>query len=299
MRVLAGLIAANRASACAAVSLFAIGAWYFSPLSLLSSAAVGLITLRSGAKTGLWIMVWALLLTSAGGWLIAEIPWAGAQFLAVQWLPIWLTGLVLRAWSRLAWALLTLVGMAWLVVIGFYLLLGDPEQAWLDQLHKLSLPPLAADVPRELILRQVARYFSGLMAAAFVVTQSISLLIARWWQAVLWNPGGFRAEFTQLRLPPRLGFAGLGLLLLAIITDSAAMGGLFLNLFLPLWIPYWFVGFAVIHAIAGRQRNGHLWLPGIYVALVLFWPILILISLIGFSDPWADWRSRVGRIESS
>ena len=43
---------------------------------------------------------------------------------------------------------------------------------------------------------------TGVMASSLQVTCLLCLMLARYWQASLYNPGGFGREFRSLRLAP-------------------------------------------------------------------------------------------------
>jgi len=113
----------------------------------------------------------------------------------------------------------------------------------------------------------------------------LCLLLGRWWQAVLYNPGGFREEFHSLRLTR--WFAGLVLALVVgsmvtppgIVSDLASvMGAVFLLQTL-----------AVMHAIAA-MRGWHVgWLIGAYLILPL---MLRPAALLGLADSFVDFRAR-------
>src|SRR5690606_29681664 len=59
--------------------------------------------------------------------------------------------------------------------------------------------------------------WTSLYGTVYLWILTAALVIGRYWQALLYNPGGFREEFHQLRLDPRMmlllmGLFGLGLL---------------------------------------------------------------------------------------
>src|SRR5690606_28182405 len=75
-----------------------------------------------------------------------------------------------------------------------------------EQVKQASTESLLAKAdPRQLLIEGM-----GLMTG---VAATAALLLARWLQARLYNPGGFRTEFHQLRLGPGItGALALGML---------------------------------------------------------------------------------------
>src|SRR5690606_39352678 len=59
----------------------------------------------------------------------------------------------------------------------------------------------------------------GVLGATHMLMALISLMIGRYWQGGLYNPGGFRQEFHQLRLPV---MSSIGLLVLVVLAPQWA-----------------------------------------------------------------------------
>jgi hypothetical protein len=71
-----------------------------------------------------------------------------------------------------------------------------------------------------MLARPNATQVAGMMGAGSAMTAVMCLLLARYWQAALYNPGGFGSEFRALYYPPAvavvlallaIGLASLGL----------------------------------------------------------------------------------------
>jgi hypothetical protein len=290
----------GRAQAVLAISLLTILSWVFSLIGLLSSASVALPVLRKGPSEGLVIATISLLPVVVAGWMIWGTPLPAAAYVLALWAPIWLIALLLRESGRLALALAGISGLGMLMVVALYASLGDPAAVWLKQLQRFLEPLLkqqASAADAELLWRNFADfapYFTGVIAAGLVLALSLSLLIARGWQALLFNPGGFRAEFVKLRAPPAAAY-----LVLALLASAWAIGGKWMemaaNLVLPLAMLFLLAGFAVLHALLSDSGSGKFWLVGIYMALLFVSPLVMAIMLVGFSDIWIDWRQRLSR----
>jgi hypothetical protein len=134
---------------------------------------------------------------------------------------------------------------------------------------------------------------TGAFAASLYVQFLLGLLLGRWWQAVLYNPGGFGAEFRGLRLSPVLGYAALGMVGLRLWQPEAIWGFELLVLILPLLL---LQGLAVVHGIRHSLGAGLGWLVALYVLLVVAMPYAeVLVSGLGLADLWLDVRGRVAQ----
>ncbi|MDZ7782960.1 MAG: hypothetical protein U5K56_08535 [Halioglobus sp.] len=165
----------------------------------ISAAAVALVTLRRGAGEGAWLLLWALLPAVVVAWQFGDssyiVLFAGTLALA----------LVLRASVSLP---LTLLGsvpvglVAGLVVLAF----GD---AYLEQVRSSVIEPYMTYLEQQLsrggepvtLPRPAASAIAGMIGVGSAVMAVLCLLLARYWQAALYNPGGFGEEFRSLRFP--------------------------------------------------------------------------------------------------
>lgn len=287
----------GRSQAILSVSLLTVLSWLFSLASLLAAASVALPTLRRGGKEGALVVLGSLPVVALAGQLaLGNALQAGGYSLAL-WLPVMATAIVLRETANLSVAVLFALGLALILVIGFYALVDDPAAFWGDALQKVIQPVIerqGGEVDAELMnqtMQIFSTYATGAVAAGSLMTVLISLLIARWWQANLYNPGGFRAEFTPLSLPMFISLAFLSLALVAGIVGGG-MAVFSANLLMPVFMAFVLVGFAVLHALCSVLPSGKFWLAGIYVGLIFVAPMVLLIAVIGLTDSWLHWRSR-------
>jgi len=294
MRFLASLIMQGRmqAIACAATSLLL--SLLFPPFSLLAAAVIALVTLRLGWREGLNTLLAAALASGLLGAIVLGNFWFPAGYGLLLWLPIWAVALLLRLSRDLG---LTLEVTAWVGVMGVvlvYLIVPDPAGFW-QQRIQAGFSALWSQTGADPALWQaqlsmISRYMTGIMAAGMVSSVALSLLWGRWWQALLFNPGGFRREFLHLRPRRTTAWLTLGLLSLTLVTDGSWRAA-FANMLLVLFVLYVTVGVAVLHAVfAAHGRKA--WLYVLY-GLMLFIPhVFAPIALVGLSDAWFDWRGR-------
>ena len=297
MSALAQFIMRGRSQAILVVSAFTVLSWLLSVASLLAAAALALPTLRLGIKEGLFIGACSLPIVALAGYGVMGGAVEAVGFALVIWAPTVLVAQVLRDSGRLSVALMSTVGIGMTVVTGFYLMMEDPAAFWRNQFGVILQPMLEAQMSASgegavgLTLDLFARYATGAVSAGSTLSVLASLLIARWWQAGLYNPGGFRKEFLALRLSKLVSSAFL--ILVALTAVLAGEAGIFLaNFELPALMGFMLAGFAVLHSICGVYPSGRFWLMGIYLALMFMTPLILVIALLGVSDAWLDWRKR-------
>lgn len=297
MQFLAAYIMRGRLQAMTVAAALALLSLAFPPASIVSSASVALVTLRRGAKEGLYVLLFSCLAAA----ILSILLHIGYQFALlyglVLWVPVWLISVVLREGRHLGVALEIAVLLGVLAVLGFYLYQGQPAQLWEGVLAAMMQPMLEArpEVPVEQ-LRQSAVVFShfmtGAVAAGSVYGLLFGLFLARWWQAALYNPGGFRSEFLSLRGHPQLAMASLGLIAVAALT-SGMWAEVSWNLLLVLLVLYTFIGTAALHACFAVMKGSRLMVPFLYLTLVIIPHVMVIIALCGLLDPWLDLRKKI------
>ncbi len=295
MKSLASLVMRGRMPATAVATVLAALSLLILPLGLLSAAVVTLVALRQGLRESVLVLIGGTLALGALGGLIFGKPLALALVGLVMWLPAWGLGLLLRSSRSLA---LTLEIGLWLaagLVFGQYLL-GDPAAYWAKLLGEFLArsvdSQVMADVDRQQLVAAMAPWMVGGVAAAWFLQQALVLFVARYWQAALYNPGGFRAEFHALRLRRWVLLALPLLLLAALAADRQA--GLPAQLVLVLEAGLLVQGVALVHGLVGRLQASLGWLIGFYSLLVVAFPHSVtLVTIAGYTDGWLDFRTKV------
>ena len=298
MKSLANFIIRGRSSAVLVAATTAVLFWLFPPFLIVSGAAVALVTLRRGPAEGALLVALAGLGAIVLTTLVVGAPWPMVQILAACWLPLWLLALVLRATVSLARTLQVAAVLGLAGVLGFYGVLGDPAAwwegvlgGWERELAALAAPGPAADrstLDQILdLLKGWAPFMPGQMVSAALLFVLLSLFLGRWWQALLFNPGGFRPEFHELRLGRPLAMFMLVLFGVALVTGWMPLT----NGVLVLGTLYTVQGIALVHALIFKLQLSSAWLLLFYLLLV---PLLSqLVMALGIADAWADFRNRV------
>jgi len=297
VQFLAAYIMKGRMQAILVASTLALLSLPFPPVSIVSSATVALVTLRRGGREGLYILVCACL--AAG--LLSALLQIGYQFALlyglVLWAPVWVVSIILREGRQLAIAIEIAVVLGMVGVIGFYLYQPQPVQFWREVLAVMIQPMLQAnpDAPVEMVKQSAetfAHFMTGAIAAGTVYGMLFGLFLARWWQAALFNPGGFREEYLGLRGHKALA---IGTVLIAAVAGLAGgtLAELCWNLLVLLFVLYTFVGAAVLHATFAVMKGSRFMVPFLYVTLLIIPHIMALIAIIGLCDSWLDLRNKI------
>lgn len=254
----------------------------------ISAAAIALVTLRRGTAAGGWLVLWALLpaviITAMTGDTGSVMLLAGAFGLAV----------ILRETVNLSLAVMASVPLA--VLSGLALIvLNGPFLEELITTFNQALAQLEQDLQQEgseqlafnaLSVSQVA----ALLASGNAVIAVLSLMLGRYWQALLYNPGGFGSEFRALKVPQGA----------VLVMASAALVLWWLGPEWRVWsaiavLPLTVAGFALVHAYAVRTDKGLGWLTLMYVLWIVLDPVKWLWVACVVIDAFADFRARWSR----
>jgi hypothetical protein len=295
MQGLATFIMRGRSQAALVASATAVLSLMVPMVGLLSSATVALVTMRQGPAEGLVVGLFAGLASGLLAFAALGSPLPAIGFALALWMPVWVLGLVLRNTRSLTMTiqLASLIGLV--IVLGIRLGSGDPTAHWSEILEPIRENLVQGEIlneesSRELV-SQVARWMTGAFAATFYLQALLALFLGRWWQSLLYNPGGFGVEFRELRLSRGIGVLSAALLLLLMIQGEAQWAADLLLLVTPL---LFLQGLAVIHGLVNLLNAGRAWLFGLYAALVLIMPHAeILVAGLGLADIWMDVRAKV------
>ena len=250
------------------------------------AVVLALVLLRRGWSEGMSVVVWGAL--PALAWALIGDPTPLLVLLGSAAL-----ALLLR--QRSEWSLVTMAGAPLGLVFALVLMatLQAPLQQLAEQIQA-ALPQMLSElgeVDEAALARlqtMLVPLLAGLMGATHAAMTLVSLMLARAWQARLYNPGGFREEFHRLRLAP-----WMGLVLLLAVFGAPQVDGLVL-LAPVATVPLLFAGLALVHGVVGIKRLGIGPLVVLYVALLFVWQVLYpLIMILAFIDSLFDFRSRL------
>ncbi len=230
------------------------------PLVVISSALVALTWLRQGPKSGLIAVGLALAVSTVIAMVSGLQPLAPVAVMLSSWLPVIVMAFVLRSTIRLelaiaAGAVLVLIG-----VLVVYLVIDDPAAGWREiiaiiaesaELRPRNLKDAEPEQIKQLLDR-TSTLMTGFYASTLFIIATLSLLLARSWQAKLFNPGGMKREFHELRFGKVVSAGGLLCLLAAQVTGFEVMNSVAMVLATLFTIQ----GMAVVHSAVDRLRGG-------------------------------------------
>lgn len=271
MRGLAEFVMKGRKQATIAVLLLGlIPLVYF-----LSPVVVGLVILRKGMKEAAQVLVWAIL--PIGGWAVAGDPVPLIMLLGV-------TGLAGLLRASESWEFTLLAAIAVGVCVEIYLRM---QPALLDMIFIQMQPYFDANGIQGEQVASLRDLMTSFMGAVYMFLAIVLLMLSRWMQATLYNPGGFQKEFHALRVEQKVALILVGLMLLANFNVLIPQSWM-----LYLVLPLIFSGLALIHAVVAAKKLSSLWLAVLYALIVL--PLIAnLVVLLALLDSWYDFRKRL------
>ncbi|HTR01181.1 MAG TPA: hypothetical protein VMH83_14370 [Candidatus Acidoferrum sp.] len=272
----------GRMQAAVMAILFGLIPGFFLGLSVVSGAVVALVTLRRGWQDGLPMLLWALL--------PAGLQWKlGDPSQAFVLVGVVIAALSLRRWQ--SWQVVILLMLA----VGIGLQWSLPWQTSylakvkeaVEQLQRNGVQVQVLDNGKvvnatpEQVIEALLRYYG----ASQMLMMFGCMVLSRYWQALLYNPGGFRQEFHQLRLDWRLMVLMAALIAAGIYGISPLADWVFMLFMVPV-----VQGMAVVHYVVAHRNMGKAWLVLAYLLLLIAAPAFALLGLI---DALANIRKRL------
>lgn len=259
-------------------------------LSWFGGGVVALVALRRGWFDGLTVVGGATAVLAAVYGLQLGAPQLALWVLLELWLPVLLLGLWLRFTISLASTLRFAAVLAGLLVLGLHIAYPDQVAHWRPVLERVAevLADGSADARQGLreMQERVLPYLTGLWVMSLLAGAVVSLLVGRWLQAMLYNPGGFRREFHGLDLGRTAALIGAALLLWATLQGA----GLGYDLALGAGAIFALQALSLGHAAVEMKGLNRGWLVGLYVLLPLAFGLYVV---IGIADAAFGWRRRL------
>jgi len=292
VKFLATYILRGQKEAVFVTAITALLSLIFFPLSYISAATVGLVTLHVGAKQGLAIAAISAAVMAVLGYFLVGSYLPAMAYLLLLWLPLWWIASRLRRDRNLSLSLLLSAAFGVLMIAGFYLVLDDPTAWWrgvLDESFRIIFQDVKEINTAELnqMVEQIANLMTGMMAVAFLIHLLGSLFLARWWQAALHNPGGFGREFREVRLGRVVAGITAGLLIASFLMGGAVLT----DLLLMIGLLFMLQGIALVHGLVYNLKAHQGWLIGQYILLTVAMPQTVMtLALAGLVDNWFNFR---------
>ena len=293
--------------------LHAMGAAFALSLVPLFGASIGIliaafVTLRKGAYEGTLVLCATIVPYLLSYMLSSESTQPQVMLIATVTIIAlniltWLLALVLRRYGN--WNLVIevsmLTGIALICVI--YLFFPEIQSWWIKQLMAYftktasileQLGPEGAASQEEIqtnIIASVQHYITGFVIASIIFNALLQLIIARWWQAIIFNPGGLRKELYQIRLSYISASVFIAVLGLAYIGNAFS-----LDMMLVMITAFCAAGLSLIHCKLASNNAGWFWLMLVYLGMIFIFPMgIVLVAIVGLLDSFFDIRRRLKR----
>ncbi len=283
MRGLASFIMRSRARALI-IAVPSTGTAFF---FWVGAAAIALVTLRKGIYEGGLVCLWSLLPAALLAWLMNPLPLmivlcTFAMAVLLRSLSSWPSALLCASVVSALFAALLLFGLTdymqeFLHYFTQFFAQLEKELAKQNPAQASLLPPLGLP------------FMAGMFGQVVALFSVFSLIIARYWQSLLYNPNGFRQEFHALRLPVQLA---IPLIILAALCLLNAQYQIWAGIFL---VPLMIAGIALVHGLSARKNVSSIVMAVFYVALILINPVILLLCVAAVFDSFMNFRARFAK----
>jgi hypothetical protein len=294
---LARFILKGHSQAALVAAVMAILGLLLPPFVWLSASTVALITLVGGYRQGTLVTVIAAIGLGLLAFLIQPVPefavYLVVFFILLLWLPMVMIAAVLRQTVSIVFSLQLIAAVCLAGIVIQYQFFPEFSENWYTLLNNMA-DDFVAQSNGQLDRAQLQDYVDrisepGSIAANYMISILLSLYIARWWQAVIYNPGGFGKEFRTIQLGKTTALITLALVAAAILAES----DMFKAMLLVLLALYLQQGLAIMHAVfSGKQLNA-VWLFPAYLVIIFVPYVMGLLVLAGLADTWIDFRRRL------
>ncbi|VUD40596.1 hypothetical protein TDB9533_00304 [Thalassocella blandensis] len=248
---------------------------------MFGQGAIGLVSLRRGWQEGIFVVLWACLPVLIQFWLnqIGELVTYTTMSIMVV---TFLSSLTLRLTMNWPYTLVSLLVFA---VLGSLLIYGSIDGLVGTLQESIDNAFQNTELAGQPVEQLTGAKLTGMLAFAVSFVSLMGLLLARWLQAILYNPGGFRTEFHTLRLsPPVTAICAIGLAVSYYVGIDYAYWGLLFSL--PLFI----AGLGVIHNLVDQYKLGYTPLVVMYISFIIIAITVVLVVIIGLTDSWMNYR---------
>jgi len=262
-------------------------------LPLVSPATIGLVSLRKDSTEGLIVTLWAIL-----PWL--ALYYAGDVSPLIILLPLAVLVViaavanVLRSTASWQWTLVIAGIVSALAAIATGFIASADVDLLVDEIAKFFAEIGAQEaVSDDFDFAPDRTFVLGLFAWLIGFTAVCGLFVSRWWQSLLFNPGGFQKEFHEFRLDQSV----------ALILIAFVIAGVSLPLAYRPWVelvslPLLIAGMALVHSSVKMMSMGVHWLGLMYFGLLFIGPTGTVLIGLGLVDSILNLRSRLAAFKN-
>ena len=261
---------------------------------LISSAAIALVSICKGAKEGTLLFLWvslALVLIQQAG---SENPLLTAVSIASLGIIV-IAATVHKVLASWQWTLLAIVAVAVAISQALGIFMESSVTNLVATAQEMLSNVKSQEQDAQMSIGLTDSILLGLVATILAVGSMMSLMLARWWQAGIYNPGGFQKEFHSYTIDAKI----------AVLLVVILIVGQFLPQSSKLWaelavLPLLVAGIALVHFIVKLFGQGKQWLAFVYVGMIMVGkPVTLILVLLGLTDSLIDLRSRLEGYKNS
>lgn len=252
---------------------------------MLSAAVLAFVMLRHQERAAVSAMLIAAVFVFAASLMLQNNIPPVLIFVALCWIATLIVASVLRNLVSLKMAVLAVVPVTVLIgllasvfkaeLVHFWQVLVAEALAVLSAAELENLGDKNLVVIRDVMPVMLAE--SAISWALFIVTCGV--FIARYWQAQLFNAGGFQKEFHSLQL----GREAVIVFVVAFGLAQVVSWSLFTLITSAMMFVFFIQGLSVLHCLTRQRGLSKSWLTGMYAILWLP-PTMFVLSVLGIAD---------------
>lgn len=212
----------------------------------------------------------------------------------------WAFAVLLRIYS--SWSLVLQVAALGciLVVCAVHFMYPDVQNWWQTQLTDYFVNTMQAmgqaktddaHLEKMAIINMasaVKPYATGLVVGILTFNALLQLLLARWWQAAIFNPGGLRKELYAIRMGHLFGVLFVIGLLASYWGNEVVVDAMPI-----LYLTFGLTGFSLLHSLVYSVKSGWFWLALVYLAIAIYPVCVVFVAFVALLDTWLDFRKRL------
>lgn len=256
------------------------------PFSIISSAIVSLYILRKGEQSGFWVLLVTAVIIYVLSFFIQGRPGLEFPVALILLVPVYVSSTVLRTSESQGLAIVAVGVCAAISAIGIQLYSGDAVGWWAEWLQTVVQGVKGATL-EGFEANGTSQIMNGLIALLLGMASIISLLLARWIQAALYHPGGFKAEFQLIVIPRKILYASIVLISVFALLSKNLM----YDMAIIASMMYFFQGLAIFHYTTEKKGYSSAYLLPPYI-LLFFIPQFAVVGLacVGVTDAFLNYR---------
>jgi len=254
----------------------------------VTAVIVGLVTLVKGMKAGGMLCLWAILPYVAQAYVGQSVWLLAAPVIGLGL--IWLSAGLLRVQANWSLLLRYLAILSVLVVLGVHYTYPQVTDFWVTHIYQYAqaVTNINKDDINHVQVVRLASIVTGLQVFIFALSTSFKLMVARWLQAMLYNPGGLRKELYHIRVDKIVLALAVILTIMMNVKYPVAADAL-----VPVCGVFLAAGLSLLHFTLKQHKYGLGLLILFYVVSAVLPYLLITPMFAALVDMALDFRSRI------